>query len=212
MHSSVQFELLLFATSSSSSVSSFNGIPFSSHNHKGTGGGIRWFQFRFQLQHFQFRLLFFKVDTGNSFSSSINSDDLSSENINPACTQEPSDVSTEEPIQISTKITYSLQTIAVSDQHINPIGGNYFYYVAIMDNNNNGDSGAECYDVWDISVIDSITTMVDTIIPICSSSLLQDDASAVPSFDLNHSPSNVPRSILDHVSINAIMHQCIIRF
>ena len=45
--SNVQFELLLFDKSSSSSVSPFNGIPFSSHNHKGIGGGIRRFQFRF---------------------------------------------------------------------------------------------------------------------------------------------------------------------
>ena len=41
LHSNVQFELLLFNKSSSSSVSPFNGIPFSSHNHKGIGGGIR---------------------------------------------------------------------------------------------------------------------------------------------------------------------------
>ena len=112
-------------------------------------------------------MLFFKDDTGNSYSSSINSSDLSSTNINPACTQEPSDKPTEEPIRITTEITYSLQPIAVSDQHINPIGGNYFYYVAIVDNNNNGDSGAECYDVGDISLIDSISTIVATIIPIC---------------------------------------------
>ena len=50
--------------------------------------------------------------------------------------------------------------------------------------------------------LDSITAMVNTIIPVCSSSLLQDDTSVVPSFDLNHSPSNVPSSILDPVSTN----------
>ena len=41
--SSVHFELLMFAKSSSSPVSSFNGVPFSSHNHKGIGGGIGQF-------------------------------------------------------------------------------------------------------------------------------------------------------------------------
>ena len=302
-------------------------------------------------------MLFFKVDPGNSFSSSIDSSDLSSANIDPACTQEPSDVPTEEPTQVPTEITYSLQSIATSDHHLNHIDGNYFYYVAIMDNNNNGDSGAECYDVDDISdirinksflqegssnsvifhaedflhhhheytfyadifpmkrnnfvtntidkvlfdisrmilvsshtslysslyttqvlytphqvispniiclwptsllftkfssssvsfrygipfsyhnpkatgggtgqirfqfrlqfnfrlrfriIIDSITTMVATIIPVFSSSSLQGDTSVVPTDDLNHSPSDVPRSILDPVSTNATTHPCLI--
>ena len=56
-------------------------------------------------------------------------------------------------------------------------------------------------------IIDSITTMVATIISVCSSSFLQDDTtSVVHTFDLNHSPSNVPRSILDPVSTNATTH------
>ena len=54
--------------------------------------------------------------------------------------------------------------------------------------------------------------MVANIIPVCSSSLLQDDTSVVPSFDLNHSPSDVPKLILDPVSTNAIIHPCLIRF
>ena len=151
----VHFELLMFAKSSSSPVSSFNGIPFSSHNHKGIGGGIRRFKFRFRFQHFQFRLLFFKIDPGNSFNSSIDTSDFSATNIDPDCIQEPSDVPTKEPIRVPTEITYFLQAICTSYQHINPIDGNYFYYVAIMDftqgNNNNGESGAESYDVGDIS-------------------------------------------------------------
>ena len=48
--------------------------------------------------------------------------------------------------------------------------------------------------------------MVATIIPVCSSSLLQDDTSVVPSFDLNHSPGDVPRLILDPVSTNTTIH------
>ena len=94
----IQFKLLFFTKSSSSSVSSFNGIPFSSHNHKEIGGDIRQFQFCFQLQHFQFRLLFFKVNPENSFSSSIDTSNLSSANIDPDCIQKPSDVPTKEPI------------------------------------------------------------------------------------------------------------------
>ena len=50
-----------------------------------------------------------------------------------------------------------MQSIATSDHHLNSIDGNYFYYVVIMDftsdDNNNGDSDAECYDVGDISDI-----------------------------------------------------------
>ena len=93
-----------------------------------------------------------------------------------------------------------------------------------MNNNNNGDTGAEFYDVGDISdvkinksflqegssIIYSITSMVATIIPVCSSSLLQDDTSVVHSFNLNYSPNNVPSSILDHVSTNSTIHQCFI--
>ena len=139
-------------------------------------------------------------------------------------------------------------------------------------NNNNGGSGAECYDVGDISdirinksflqtsllftkfssssvsfrygipfsyhnpkatgggtgqirfqfrlqfnfrlrfriIIDSITTMVATIIPVCSSSSLQGDTSVVPTVDLNHSPSDVPRSILDPDTTNATKHPYLI--
>ena len=100
---------------------------------------------------------FSKIGPGNSFNSNIDSSDLSSANIDPACTQEPSDVPTEEPNLVPTAITYSLQSIFISDQHLHPIDQNYFYYVAIMDftsnDNNNGDSDAECYDVGDISDI-----------------------------------------------------------
>ena len=54
--------------------------------------------------------------------------------------------------------------------------------------------------------------MVATIIPVCSSSSLQGDTSVVPTVDLNHSPSDVPRSILDPVSTNATKHPYLIRF
>ena len=54
--------------------------------------------------------------------------------------------------------------------------------------------------------------MVTTIIPVCSSSSLQGDTSVVPTVDLNHSPSDVPRSILDPVSTNATKHPYLIRF
>ena len=70
-------------------MSSFYGIPFFSHNHNGIRGGIRRFRFCFQLQQFKFKLLFFNIDPGTSSSSSIDSSDLSSTNIDPTCTQEP---------------------------------------------------------------------------------------------------------------------------
>ena len=54
--------------------------------------------------------------------------------------------------------------------------------------------------------------MVATIIPVCSSSSLQGDTSVVPTVDLNHSPSDVSRSILDPVSTNATKHPYLIRF
>ena len=48
--------------------------------------------------------------------------------------------------------------------------------------------------------------MVTTIIPVCSSYVLQVDTNIVPSFDLNHSPSDVPSSILDPFTSNANIH------
>ena len=48
--------------------------------------------------------------------------------------------------------------------------------------------------------------MVATIILIHSSSVLQYDTSVAASFNLNHSPSDVPSSILDLDSTNATIH------
>ena len=56
-----------------------------------------------------------------------------------------------------TEITDSVLSITTSDHHLNPIDGNYFYYVEvmnyIMDNNNNGDTDVNWYDAGYISAV-----------------------------------------------------------
>ena len=64
--------------------------------------------------------------------------------------QEPTATPSKETTQVLTEITDSILSIDTSDHHLNPIDGNYFYYVEVMDsildNNNNEDTDVKWYD------------------------------------------------------------------